>query len=77
MKDELGGKFIIKLVGLKAKTYSYLIDDGIECKKAKATKKLLWKSLKLENHLEKLYKKYLEATKLENKIKYLKKKKLT
>ena len=41
MKDELGGKFIIKLVGLKAKTYSYLIDDGIEYKKAKATTKLL------------------------------------
>ena len=72
MKDKLGRKFITKLVGLKAKPYSYLIDDGIEYKKAKS----LWKSLKLENHLEKLYKKYLEATKLENKIKYLKKNKI-
>ena len=30
MKDELGGKIMIKLVGLIAKTYSYLIDDDSE-----------------------------------------------
>ena len=36
MKDKLGRKFITKLVGLKAKPYSYLIDDGIEYKKAKS-----------------------------------------
>ena len=35
MKDELGGKIMAKFVGLKAKTYSYLIDDGDENKKAK------------------------------------------
>ena len=34
MKDELGGKVMKKFVGLKAKTYSYLIDDGSEDKKA-------------------------------------------
>ena len=28
IKDELGGKIITKFVGLRAKTYSYLIDDG-------------------------------------------------
>ena len=28
MKDELGGKIIKKFVRLRAKTYSYLIDDG-------------------------------------------------
>ena len=38
MKDELGGKFMKKFVGLRAKTYSYLIDDGSKDKKAKDTK---------------------------------------
>ena len=38
MKDELGGKTMTKFVGLKAKTYSYLIDDGSDDKKAKGTK---------------------------------------
>ena len=28
MKDELGGKIMIKFVALKPKTYSYLLDDG-------------------------------------------------
>ena len=41
MKDELGRKIMTKLVGLRAKTYSYLIDDGSEDKKAKGTK--IWK----------------------------------
>ena len=35
MKDELGGKIMTKFVGLRAKTYSHLIDDGNEDKKAK------------------------------------------
>ena len=39
MKDELGEKVMTKFVGLRAKTYSYLIDDGNEDKKAKSTKK--------------------------------------
>ena len=38
MKDGLGGKIITKFVELRAKTYSYLIDDGSEDKKAKGTK---------------------------------------
>ena len=32
-----------KFVGLKEKTYSYLIDDGSEDKKAKGTKKCVIK----------------------------------
>ena len=36
MKDELGGKIRIKFVGLRGKTYSYLIVDGSEDKKQKA-----------------------------------------
>ena len=39
MKDELGGKIMTKFGGLKAKTYSYLIDDGSKDKKAKGTEK--------------------------------------
>ena len=36
MKDELDGKIIKKFVRLRAKTYSYLIDDSIEEKMQKA-----------------------------------------
>ena len=61
-----------KFVGLRAKTYSYLIDDGSKDKKAKSTKKCVIKrKLKFEN-----YKNCLEATQLENKINYLEKKKI-
>ena len=49
MKEELGGK--IKFAGLRAKTYSYLIDDGSEDKKTKRTKTCVIKrKLKFENH---------------------------
>ena len=43
MKDELGRKFMTKFVGLRAKSCSYLIDDGREDKKAKDTKKCVIK----------------------------------
>ena len=68
MKEELGGKIMKKFVGLTAKTYSYLIDDGSEDKKAiNGTKKCVIKTkLKFEN-----YKNCSEATQLENKINYL------
>ena len=55
VKDELGGTITTKLVGLRAKTYSYLIGDSSEDKKAKGTKKCVTKR-KLEfktNHHEK------------------------
>ena len=38
MKDELGGNFMTNFFGLRAKTYSYLIDDGSEDRKTKGTK---------------------------------------
>ena len=72
MKNELGGKIMAKFVGLIAKSYSYLIDDDNEDKKAKGTKRCVIKrKLKFEN-----YKNCLEATQLENKINYLEKKKI-
>ena len=43
MKDELGGKIMTKFVRLRAKTYSYLIDDAGEDKKANGTKKCVTK----------------------------------
>ena len=39
MKVELGGKKYKKNAGLSVKTYSYLIDEGSDYKKAKGTKK--------------------------------------
>ena len=70
MTDELGGKIMTKFVVLRAKTYSYLIDDGCEDKKAKEQKKFYNKNLKFEN-----YRNCLQATQLENKKDYLLEKK--
>ena len=67
MKDELGGKIMIKFFEFRAKTYSYLRDDSNEDNKAKGTKKCVKKrKLKFED-----YKNCLEATQTENKTKYL------
>ena len=72
MKVELGGKIMAKFVGLRAKTYSYLIDDSSEIKKINGTKKYVTETrLKFEN-----YKSSLGATQLENKIKSLEKNKI-
>ena len=63
---------MIDFVGLRTNTYSYLIDDDSEDKKAKCTKKCVIKrKLKLDD-----YENCLEGTQLENKINYLKKMKL-
>ena len=45
MIDELGEKIITEFVALKAKTYSYLTDDGSNAKKAKGTKKCVIKRI--------------------------------
>ena len=45
MKDELGGKIITEFVTLRPKTYSYLMDDCKEDKKAKGTKKCVIKRM--------------------------------
>ena len=38
MKYEVGGKIVTEFVALRPKTYSYLIDDDKNVKKAKGTK---------------------------------------
>ena len=43
MKDELGEKIMTKFVGLRAKTYTYLIDYSSEDKKAKGARKCVIK----------------------------------
>ena len=72
MEDELVGKIMTKFVGLIAKTYSDLRDDGREDKKVKDTKKCVIKrKLRLENH-----KNCLKATQIENKMNYTEKNKI-
>ena len=69
MKDELGRKIMANFVGLRAKTYSYLMDDGSEQRKAKGTKKcVIEKRLKFEN-----YKNCWKGTQLDDKLNYLEK----
>ena len=43
MKDELGRKTMRSIVGLKAKSHGYLIDDGSEDRKCKSHKKMCQK----------------------------------
>ena len=38
IKEKLGRKIMKEFIGLREKTYNYLIDDGSELKKAKGTK---------------------------------------
>ena len=53
MKDELGGKIITEFATLRAKTYSFLTDDGKEDKKAKGTKKCVIKKMIKFNYYKK------------------------
>ena len=69
MKEELGGKIMTRLDGLRVKAYSYLIDNGSEDKKAKGKKKCVIKrKIKFKNYIN-----CLGATQLDNKINYLEK----
>ena len=72
MKNELGWNVRTKFFGLRGKTYSYLINDGSEDKKAKDTKKCI---IKRKLNFE-IYRRCLEATQLDNKVKYLEKNKI-
>ena len=73
MKDNLSRKIIKEFFGVRARTSSYLIDDGSKDKKAKSAKMCFIKrKLKFANH-----KKCLKANQLKNKIKHLEKMKLT
>ena len=66
---EISGQKFVELI---AKSYSYVIDDCSEDKKAKRTKKCVKKEkLKSEN-----YKNYLAVSKLDNKIRYLQRNKI-
>ena len=65
-KDELGGKIMTKICALRAKTYSFLINDftdddyeknGIVNRKAKGTKKCVVKrDILFNNYLDSLFK---------------------
>ena len=53
MKDDLGGKIMEELVGLRPKCYSYLVNDGKVDKKAKGTKKCVIKRCRMfDNYSE-------------------------
>ena len=72
IKNELGGKIMIEFVRPTAKAYSYLIDNSVEDKTAKGTKKFAIKrKLRFEN-----YRSCYKAAQLENKIIIYKKVKL-
>ena len=56
MKGELDRKIMTKLVGLRAKTYRHLIDDGNEDKKVKSTEMCVTKddlNLRILNTVQK------------------------
>ena len=61
MKDELGGKIMKELIGLRPKCYLYLTDDGKIDKKAKGTKKCVMKK-------EIMFNNYVECLKEKKKI---------
>ena len=65
-------KIVTKFVGLRAKAYSFLIDDSDKDKKTKGTTKCVMKNPEFEN-----YKNCVEAAQLDNNVKNPEKRKLT
>ena len=66
MKGKVSGKIMIKCVGLKAKAYSSLTDNGGDEKSKRHKKYVVKGKVEFEN-----YKSCLEATELQNKINHL------
>ena len=55
-KDEFGGKILTEFIGLRAKSYAYLMDDDSKHKRAKGTKKCVIKGgLMLKNYKDCLF----------------------
>ena len=55
-KDELGGKIMKEFCALRAKTYTYLMEDDSEMKKAKGVKRCVIKRrLMFENYKDSLF----------------------
>ena len=55
-KGELGGKIITEFCALRAKAYTYLMEDGSDHKKVKGTKKCIIKrKLMFENYIDSLF----------------------
>ena len=55
-KEELGGRIMNESCALKAKTYSYLMDDNSEVKKSKGTRKcVINRRLMFENYRDSLF----------------------
>ena len=63
MKNELDGKIMTKFVRLRAKTYSHLIDESSEDKKAKRTKKC---TIKKNLNLTEFHKEFIKNNKTTN-----------
>ena len=74
-KDELGGKIMKEFCALRAKTYSYLMDDNSEVKKSKGTKKCVIKrELMFENYKDCLFNDTVILNHNKNLIMYIQKK---
>ena len=62
-KDELNGKIVAKLCGPRSKTCAYKMNDDIEKKKAKGTKKCAVKRrLKFDDYTDSLFNNYTKIT---------------